>query len=47
MLCQDWSAVTGSLTKEDRIWYTIFSGTFQYLIPLGVYSPGSVRVLIP
>ena len=31
---QDWSSVTGTLTKEDRIWYTIFSGTFQYLIPL-------------
>ena len=31
---QDWSSVTGTLTKEDRIWYTIFSGIFQYLIPL-------------
>ena len=33
-LPQDWSSVTGTLTKEDRIWYTIFSGIFQYLIPL-------------
>jgi len=35
---EDWSSVTGSLTKEDRIWYTVFSGVFQYILPLIIIS---------
>ena len=33
-MIKDWST-SGNMTKEDRIWYTIFSGIFQYLLPLG------------
>ena len=33
-MIKDWST-SGNMTKEDRIWYTIFSGIFQYILPLG------------